>query len=207
MDINLPILENVRRRLRQLVKLIEPKDRKIVYTDFEDEIGAAVDVVLPNIGAGTDKARFLMKVRHFLTQHENHITIQKLRRNELTPQDLSELERMFLAESVGSPDDLERIRGEGGLGLFVRSLVGLDREAAKQALAGFVSGRTLSANQIEFIDLIIDYLIDRGVIDPRRLCESPFTDLDDQGVSGVFAPGDVREIVQRLHDVRQRTAA
>jgi type I restriction enzyme R subunit len=66
-DINLPILENARRRLRQLVKLIEPKDRTIVYTDFEDEIGAAVDVTLPNIGAGTDKARFLMKVRHFLT--------------------------------------------------------------------------------------------------------------------------------------------
>jgi type I restriction enzyme R subunit len=207
-DINLPILENVRRCLRQLVKLIEPKDRKIVYTDFEDKIGAAVDVVLPNIGAGTDKARFLMKVRHFLTQHENHITIQKLRRNEqLTPQDLSELERMFLAESVGSPEDLDRIRGEGGLGLFVRSLVGLDREAAKQALAGFVSGRTLSANQIEYVDLIIDYLTDRGVIDPRRLYESPFTDLDDQGVSGVFAPADVREIVQRLNEIRQRTAA
>jgi type I restriction enzyme R subunit len=207
-DINLPILETVRRRLRQLVKLIEPKDRKIVYTDFEDQIGAAVDVALPDIGAGTDKARFLMKVRHFLNQHENHITIQKLRRNEqLTPQDLSELERMFLAESVGSPEDLERIRSEGGLGLFVRSLVGLDREAAKQALAGFVSERTLSANQIEFIDLIIDYLTDRGVMDPRRLYESPFTDLDDQGVSGVFAPTDVHEIVQRLNEIRQRTAA
>jgi len=207
-DINLPILESVRRRLRQLVKLIEPKDRKIVYTDFEDQIGAAVDVALPDIGAGTDKARFLMKVRHFLAQHENHITIQKLRRNEqLTPQDLSELERIFLAESVGSPEDLERIRSEGGLGLFVRSLVGLDREAAKQALAGFVLGRTLSANQIEFIDLIIDHLTDRGVMDPRRLYESPFTDLDDQGVSGVFAPADVREIVQRLNEIRQRTAA
>jgi EcoEI R protein C-terminal len=83
---------------------------------------------------------------------------------------------MFVAESVASPDDLERIRGEGGLGLFVRSLVGLDREAAKQALAGLVSGRTLSANQIEFIDLIIDYLTDRGVMDPRRLYESPFTE-------------------------------
>jgi type I restriction enzyme, R subunit len=139
-------------------------------------------VVLPNIGAGTDKARFLMKVRHFLTQHENHITIQKLRRNEqLTPQDLAELERMFVAESVASSEDLERIRSEGGLGLFVRSLVGLDREAAKQAMAGFVSGRTLSANQIEFIDLI-----NRGVMDPGRLYESPFTDVDDQGASGVF---------------------
>jgi type I restriction enzyme, R subunit len=181
-DINLPILENVRGRLRQLVKLIEPKDRPIVYTDFEDEIDTPVEVELPNFGAGTDKARFLRKVRHFLNQHENHITIQKLRRNEqLTPQDLAELERMFVAESVASSEDLERIRSEGGLGLFVRSLVGLDREAAKQAMAGFVSGRTLSANQIEFIDLI-----NRGVMDPGRLYESPFTDVDDQGASGVF---------------------
>jgi type I restriction enzyme R subunit len=207
-DINLPILENMRRRLRQLVKLIEPKDRKIVYTDFEDEIGVAVDVALPSIGAGTDKARFLMKVRHFLAQHEDHIAVQKLRRNlQLTPHDLSELERIFLAESVGSPEDLERIRSEGGLGLFVRSLVGLDREAAKQALAQFMSGRKLSANQIEFIDLIVDYLTDRGVMDPRRLYESPFTDFDDQGVSGVFAPADVHELVRTLNQIRERTAA
>jgi type I restriction enzyme, R subunit len=205
-DINLPILENMRRHMRQLVKLIEPKDRKIVYTDFQDEIGAAVDVVFPTIGAGTNKARFLMKVRHFLTQHENHITIQKLRRSQqLTPQDLSELERMFLAESVASPDDLARIRNEGGLGLFVRSLVGLDREAAKQAIAGFIAGR--SANQIEFLDLIVDYLTERGVMDPRRLYESPFTDLDDQGASGVFSPADVKILVEALAQLKANTAA
>jgi type I restriction enzyme R subunit len=125
----------------------------------------------------------------------------------LTPQDLSELERMFVAESVGSPEDLERIRSEGGLGLFVRSLVGLDREAAKQAVAGFVSGRTLSANQIEFIDLIIDYLTDRGVMDPRRLYESPFTDVDDQGVSGVFTPSEVKILVDTLAQVKAKAAA
>ena len=137
-DINLPILEIMRRRLRKLVKLIEPEARKIVYTDFEDEIGASVAVVLQNVGSGTDKARFLMKVRHFLEQHKDHISIQKLRRNEqLTPQDIAELERMFLEEAVGGPEELERIRQEGGLGLFIRSLVGLDREAAKQALADF----------------------------------------------------------------------
>jgi type I restriction enzyme R subunit len=38
------------------------------------------------------------------------------------------------------------------MGLFVRSLVGLDREAAKQAFAGFVAGSTLTANQIEFVN-------------------------------------------------------
>ena len=73
--------------------------------------------------------------------------------------------------------------------------------------SGFVSGRTLSANQIEFIDLIIDHLTDRGVIDPRRLYESPFTDLDDQGVSGVFGPAEVKMLVDTLARVKARTAA
>lgn len=206
--INLPILETLCRRLRKLIKLIEPGARNIVYTDFEDEIGTGVDIVLPITASGTDKARFLMKVRHFLTQHKDHITIQKLKRNEqLTPQDLAELERIFIAEGVGGVEDLERIRNEGGLGLFIRSLVGLDREAAKRALAHFMDGRTMTANQIEFIDLIIDHLTERGVMDPRRLYESPFTDIDDQGVSGVFPVADAKALVQLLEEVRGRAAA
>lgn len=206
--INPPILDTLRRRLRSLVKLIEPASRMIVYTDFEDEIGGAVDIPLPFDGSATDKARFLMKVRHFLSQHQNHITIMKLKLNEqLTPQDLTELERIFLEEGIGGTDDLERIRDEGGLGLFIRSLVGLDREAAKLALAEFMEGRTLTANQIEFIHLIIDHLTERGAVDPRRLYESPFTDIDDQGVGGVFPAVDVKMLVQVLDAVRARAAA
>jgi type I restriction enzyme R subunit len=207
-DVTVPLLEVMRRRLRGLLKLIDPKARKIVYTDFEDEIGGGTEVALPIAGSGTDKARFLMKVRHFLAQHKDHITVLKLKRNEqLTPQDLAELERIFLSEGVGSPDDLERIRADGGLGLFVRSLVGLDREAAKRALATFIDGKTLTANQIEFIDLVTDYLPERGVMDPRRLYESPFTDIDDQGVSGVFPAADVKTLVLVLGDIRNRAAA
>ena len=63
------------------------------------------------------------------------------------------------------------------------------------------------SNQIEFINLIIDHLTERGVMDPRRLYESPFTDFDDQGVSGVFPQPDVQRIVGVLNDVRQRAAA
>ena len=207
-DINPTMLEQVRRRLRLLVKLIEGEERKIVYTDFEDEIGDGVEVTLPDAGVGTDKARFQMKIRHFLKQHADHIAVLKLRRDEqLTPQDLEELERIMLEESVASDDDLRRIRSDGGLGLFIRSLVGMERDAAKRALADFMDGRKLSANQIEFTNLIIDYLTERGAIDPRRLYESPFTDFDDQGVSGVFPAADVKALVQVLNDVRERAAA
>ena len=34
----------------------------------------------------------------------------------------------------------------------------LDREAAKQSFAGFPKSRPLNANQIEFIDMIVNHL-------------------------------------------------
>ena len=207
-DIDAWALEQMRRRLRALIKLIEGDARTIVYTDFEDEIGEGTTIELPDAGVGTDRARFQMKVRHFLKQHADHITIQKLRRNEqLTPQDLAELERMMVSEAGASETDIQEAKSQGGLGLFVRTLVGLERDAAKQAFAGFMAEKNLSANQIEFINLIIDHLTERGAMDPRRLYESPFTDFDDQGVSGVFPQTDVQRIVQVLQNVRERAAA
>lgn len=110
-------------------------------------------------------------------------------------------------ETEASDADIAVITSEGGLGLFIRSLIGLERDAAKDAFAELLAGRNLNANQIEFINLIIDYLTERGAMDPRRLYESPFTDFDDQGVSGVFPQTDVQRIVQVLNDVRGRAAA
>lgn len=207
-DIDAWTMEQMRRRLRALMKLIEGDEAVIIYTDFEDEMGEATRIVLPHAGIGTDKPRFLMKVRHFLKAHADHITIQKLHRNEqLTPQDLAELERILRDETEASDADIAVITSEGGLGLFIRSLIGLDREAAKEAFAELLAGQNLNANQIEFINLIIDYLTERGAMDPRRLYESPFTDIDDQGVSGVFPQADVQRIVNVLNDVRGRAAA
>lgn len=207
-DISPAMLEHLRKRLRLLVKLIEGEDRVVVYTDFEDEIGLGEEVALPDAGVGTDKARFQMKVQHFLKQHADHITIQKLRRDEqLTAKDLAELERIMQEEAVASTDDLQRIRSDGGLGIFIRSLVGVERDAAKRAFAGFMSDRHLNANQIEFVNLVIDYLTERGAMDPKRLYESPFTDLDDQGVSGVFPAADVKALIVVLNDIRSRAVA
>ena len=93
---------------------------------------------------------------------------------------------------------MERICGEGSLGLFVRSLVGLDRPAAKQAFDGFSQGRKLTAHQHEFVNMVIDHLTARGVMDPRLLYELPFTHLDPLGVAGVVRRGRGRGIDRDL---------
>ncbi|MGH9189105.1 MAG: type I restriction-modification enzyme R subunit C-terminal domain-containing protein [Acidimicrobiales bacterium] len=55
---------------------------------------------------------------------------------------------------------------DGSFGLFIRRLVGLDRAAAKEAFAEFLDDKRLGANQIEFVNLVIDELSDNGVIEP-----------------------------------------
>lgn len=50
--------------------------------------------------------------------------------------------------------------------------------------------RVCVATYPTMMKLIVDYLTESGAMEPRRLYESPFTDFDDQGVSGVFPQAD-----------------
>ena len=147
------------------------------------------------------------KARQFLKAHESHVSLQRLRRNQpLTPSDLTELERMLVA--AGGTQELiaEASSQSHGLGIFIRSLVGLDRETATQAFSEFVTGTTATPNQIEFIDLIVQYLTENGVMDAARLYESPFTDISQQGPEAVFPSAKVEAIVRVLEEIRQRAA-
>jgi type I restriction enzyme R subunit len=140
------------RSLRDIIKLIELKKRPHIYTDFEDEFGRSEAVELHGVAVGTDMHRFQLKVRHFLKEHENHLAIQKLRRNEpLTAQDLEELERVIVEAGVAEREDLDKVKADVGFGVFIRSLVGLDRETAKHACDGFQAVRALPSSQIEFL--------------------------------------------------------
>ena len=149
-DVTVPMLEVMRRRLRSLVQFIDKLQRKPVYTDFEDLLGGEIDVNLPGLAPGTDYAKFLAKARAFLREHMDHVAIGKLRKNRpLTETDIAELERMLVESGLGGPDELRRAAEESqGLGLFVRSLVGMDRSAAKDAMGTFLAGKSLTANQM-----------------------------------------------------------
>jgi type I restriction enzyme, R subunit len=90
--------------------------------------------------------------------------------------------------------------------IFTINLVGLDREAAKQAFGAFLSGSTASANQIEFINLIIDRLTHHGIMEASLLYESPFIDISHQGPAGIFTSEQVNALVAVLDDIRATAA-
>lgn len=208
-DVTVPMLEAMRRRLRDLLQLIDKRQRKPVYTDFEDLMGSETEVELPGFASGADQARFVAKVRAFLKQHLDHMVIAKLRTNRpLTPGDLAELERLLGESGAAAPDEVRRAAEESrGLGLFVRSLVGMDRASAKEALGVFTNGKALSANQLEFVNLIVDHLTVHGAIEPARLYESPFTDITPRGPDGLFEPADLDVLVKVIDAVRATALA
>jgi type I restriction enzyme R subunit len=208
-DVTVGLLEVVRKRLRGLMGLIDKVERKPIYTDFEDELGSAAEVDLPEVSGGDSFERFRIKARLFLNEHKDHIAIAKLRRNEpLTKTDLKELERMLTASGAGRAEDIKRAAEEAaGLGLFVRSLVGLDREAAKRALGRFLDDTRFNANQIEFASLMVDQLTERGVMDAALLYESPFTDVAPTGPDGLYKSAEVEDLVAILETVKVRAGA
>jgi type I restriction enzyme R subunit len=204
------MLEDIRRRLRDLVKFIDKKQRKLIYTDFEDQLGPILVGGYSAPPSAVNIVQYRKKVLSFLKEHENHIALQKLKRNiPITTSDISELERiLFESGAVGTKEVFEKAYGkQAQLGLFIRKMIGLDRQAAKRAFRDYLDDKTLTANQIRFIDLVVDYLTRNGVMEADLLYEPPFTDYSTTGLDGVFDSRRAEGIVDILNSIRQSAVA
>ena len=200
-DVTLPLLEKMRRHLRGLVRFVEKTKQNPVYTDFEDTIDSGQVVDLPQVTSGMNWERFRAKAQMYLKAHEDHVALQRLRRNkQLTSEDLDSLTQM-LVESAGDQQiDLTWVTERAGeLGPFIRSLVGLDRVAAREAFADFLDESKFSVSQIRFVSLIIDELTANGIMEPARLYESPYV---DHGHVDVVFPTNFEVIVDILREVK-----
>ena len=144
-------------------------------TDFTDEILSTEwnDSELENDELKNYKA----KAEFYVRQHQDNIAIAKLKTNQpLTEMDVESLEQILWKE-VGSKDDYEKEYGHKPLGEFVREIVGLDMNAAKEAFSLYLSDTNLNSRQIYFVNQIVEYIVHNGMLkDFSVLQESPFTD-------------------------------
>ncbi len=211
--IGLNDLEELRLRLRGLVPFLDKKARTIVYTDFQDEITAVREdaaVYLPKMTG----VEYEKKVQEYLKNHLDHIVIHRLRTNQpLTAADLRGLEQTLV--EIGEDDGRTLLtallaRNEApSLIHFVRSLVGMDRAAAQGAFSEFLSNRSLTTPQIRFIEMVIDQLTARGVMEPSALYEAPFSDVHAGGPEALFAGKSnvIEGIFEKLKTLQPDTLA
>jgi type I restriction enzyme, R subunit len=208
--ITLPLIEVLRRKLRDLVQFIDGKSINPVYSVLTDQIGEASEVTLNDFSTGINLAQYRRKVEGYIRANENHIVIAKLKHNKpLTPMDLSELERfVYESDAVGSREKFEEGFGsDWPLTVFIRSLVGLDRNAAKEAFGQFLDENRYNSQQIRFVEMIIERLTRGGVLDPGMLYEPPFTGVHKNGLDGPFGDDEAERIISALEEVNLRAVA
>lgn len=192
-------LEHIRVSLRGLMKYL-PK-RIVKYdTNFTDEILSTEwnESELENDELKNYKA----KAEFYVRQHQNHIAIAKLKTNQpLTETDVKSLEQILWSE-VGSRDDYEKEYGQKPLGEFVREIIGLDMNAAKEAFSEFLNDTNLDSRQIYFVNQIVEYIVRNGMMkDLSVLQETPFT--DKGSVVEIFTDlsvwAGIRKVIDRIN--------
>nr|WP_269211963.1 DEAD/DEAH box helicase family protein [Zhihengliuella flava] len=168
-------LEQVRVSLRGLIHVLEKAKRKPVYSDFEDTLIGVTDgeITTPSI----DVENYRLHIQAHLQRHLDHLAVQKLRRGKpLTDQDLEALEALVLEDGKVPAEKLDEIAGQD-LPTFVKSLVGLEKEAVRESFAELLSGSLLNTRQQQMLSMMVDHLTKTGRMTLDMLFEPPYTDI------------------------------
>lgn len=166
--------EYIRENLRGLMKYV-PVSKLEYETNFEDEI-ISMDWNESEL-ENDDLKNYKARAEYYVRQHLDNEAISKLKSNiPLTQDDVKTLENILWSE-VGTKQDYEAEYGQKPLGEFVREIVGLDMNAAKEAFADYLNDVSLDSRQIYFVNQIVEYIVRNGVMkDLSVLQEAPFTD-------------------------------
>ncbi len=168
-------LEHIRISLRHLIKYIE-KSSKIYETNFRDEL---LDITVnPPENQVVDLEEYKKKVEYYIREHQDNTVIKKLKSNiPLNKEDINALENILFSE-VGTEEEYKQAYENKPLGAFVRSIVGLDMNAAKTAFAKFLDDSRLDSRQIHFVNQIIEYIVKNGMLtDFSVFQEAPFNNM------------------------------
>ena len=192
--------EHIRESLRDLMKYLTKK--KVRYdTNFEDDILSIEwkESELEN----DDLKNYKAKAEYYVRQHQDDLVITKLKKNKpMTQDDIKTLEKILWSD-LGTKDEYEAEYGDKPLGEFVREIVGLDMNAAKEAFSEYLNEANLDSRQIYFVNQIVEYIVHNGLMkDLSVLQESPFT---DQGsVVDIFTDLNVwmgiRKVIEGIND-------
>ena len=201
-DVDIFELDSVREALRELLKYLEKQNQKIYYTHFEDFV-----INEESNGAmysANNLKNYRKKVEYYLKEHENEISIYKLKNNkQLTKQDLKTLEAIMWDE-LGTQADYEKEFGKMPVNKLVRQLVGLDRTAANELFSQFLNNQTLNSKQIHFVKLIVDYVVKNGLVDDNKILQQePFRNVGS--IVELFKDNmdDARNIMGIIADIKK----
>ena len=166
-------VEEIRKELRDLIQFIDPYNRPPVYIDIEDTLND-VNEEYVYISSGNNFTNYRKKVEKFLNGNLENSIIWKIRHNiRLTELEKENLEKI-LFEELGSNKEYAETFGDTNVIKAVRNIVGLDKSVASDIFYKYINENRLNMKQIQFVKLLVDYVVKNGTIEMEKLTEQPF---------------------------------
>ncbi len=140
------------------------------------------------------------------TMARHDLTLQRIKSGEIiTDEELEKLAQIlnekdpFVTEKL-----LKRVYDNDHAKLlqFIKHILGVEQiksfeDEVSQLFAEFVINHThFTSKQLQFLDILKGFVIDKGKVEKRDLIGAPFTQLDQKGILGVFSIDVVNEIVE-----------
>ena len=201
-------IEEVRTELRNLIQFIDPYNIKPVYIDIEDTLND-IDEEYVYVSTGNNFTNYRRKVEKFLTGNLENVIVWKIRHNiRLTEQDKENLEKI-LFEELGNNKEYAETFGDTNIIKAVRNIVGLDKNVVSDIFYKYINDNRLNMKQIQFVKLLIDYVIKNGTIDMQKLTEQPFKNVGE--VYDLFGNNidlfkEIREDIENINENAEKLA-
>lgn len=90
---------------------------------------------------------------------------------------------------------------------FIKHILGIEQletfaETVTKAFDDFISKHSyLTSRQLQFLDLLKNFVLEKGDVSKRNLIESPFTMIHPEGIRGIFNQKEIDEILNLTQQV------
>ncbi|MFZ2906110.1 MAG: DEAD/DEAH box helicase family protein [Cyclobacteriaceae bacterium] len=90
---------------------------------------------------------------------------------------------------------------------FIKHILGIQvletfAETVTKSFDDFVNKHSyLTSRQLQFLDLLKNFVLDKGEVTKRNLIESPFTMIHPEGIRGVFSNKEIDEIIELTNKI------
>lgn len=162
------------------------------------------------------EALSVAKYRELVEQKINELVssspiLQKLKQGEeITPDEAEQLAEELHNEHPHITIDLLRKvynHRKAALVQFIKHILGIEllesfAETVTKAFDAFISQHSyLTSRQLQFLDLLKNFVLEKGDVSKRNLIESPFTMLHPEGIRGIFNQKEIDEILSLTQQV------
>ncbi len=141
----------------------------------------------------------------------NNPILQKLKNGENISQDEAEIlaKELYNEHPHITVENLRKIydHRKAQLLQFVKHILGVEKletfaDTVTNLFDGFLKVHSyLTVRQLEFLDLLRKYILDKGEVTKRNLIESPFTMIHPEGIRGIFSPKEIEEIIELTNKI------